>query len=80
MQSCTGRNISFIESETGLALWSSTSKQTRVALQKKLAVVPDEDRWRLPFLARLLAERGEKFYLSENFDLLTEHIESLCVN
>ena len=63
-------------------VWSTTSKQVRLSLEKedRLAVVPIQDQWRLPLLARLLTERGEKFYMCENYDLLTEQIESLCVN
>ena len=82
MQSCTGKNLSFIKKETGLDVWSSSSKQVRVALEKgtKLAVVPVQDQWRIPLLAKLLAERGEKYYLCENFDILTEQIESLCMS
>ena len=82
MQSCTGKNLSFIKKETGLDVWSSSSKHVRVALEKgtKLAVVPVQDQWRIPLLAKLLAERGEKYYLSENFDILTEQIESLCMS
>ena len=82
MQSCTGENLSFIKKETGLDVWSSSSKQVMVALEKetKLAVVPFKDQWRIPFLAKLLAERGVKYYLCENFDMLTEKIESLCVS
>ena len=53
-----------------------------MALEKedKLAVVPGPDQWRLPFLGRLLAERGEKFYLCEDTNWLTEQIDALCVN
>ena len=62
--------------------WACTSRQVRVALEKedKLADVPGLDQWRLQFLAKLLAERGEKFYLCEDTNLLTEQIDSLCVN
>ena len=82
LQSCTGRNLAYIREETGLDIWACTSKQVRVALEKedKLAVVPGPDQWRLPFLGRLLAERGEKFYLCEDTNWLTEQIDALCVN
>ena len=81
-QSCTGRNINYISGETGLDVWSTTTKQVRLALEKedRLAVVPVQDQWRLPLLAKLLIDRGDKYYMCENYDLLTEQIESLCVN
>ena len=74
--------IKEVKEETGLDVLSTTSKQVRVALEKenKLADVPAQDQWRLPLLAKLLTERGSKFYLCENCDLLTEQIDSLCVN
>ena len=63
-------------------MWTCTSRQVKVALEKvdKLAVVPGHDQWRLPFLARLLTERGEKYYLSEDANWLTEQIDALCAN
>ena len=48
--------------------------------EDKLAVVPVHDHWRLPLLAKFLTERGERVYMCENYDLLTEQIKSLCVN
>ena len=82
MQSCIGSNLAYIREETGLNMWVCTSNQIKVALEKEdmLAVVPGQDRWRLPFLARLLEERGEKYYLCEDTNWLTEQIDALCAN
>ena len=82
MQSCTGLNLAFLREETGLDPWSCTSKQVKVAMAKEnmLAVVPRQDQWRLPFLARLLVERGERYYRCEDTDWLTEQIDALCAN
>ena len=80
MQSCTGLNLAYLREETGLDPWSCASKQVRVAMENRLAVVPRLDQWRLPFLARLLVERGERYYQCEDTDLLTEQIDALCAN
>ena len=82
MQSCTGHNLAYLREETGLDPWSCNSRQVRLALVKedKLAVVPRQDQWRLPYLAKLLVERGERYYQCEDTDWLTELIDALCAN
>jgi hypothetical protein len=47
---------------------------------EKLSEMPDQDRWRLPYLGRLLEERGEKFHMMVDTTGVTELIDSLCVN
>ena len=71
-----------LREETGLDPWSCNSRQVRLALVKedKLAVVPRQDQWRLPYLAKLLVERGERYYQCEDTDWLTELIDALCAN
>ena len=48
----------------------------------KVSNVPDIDKWRIDYLARLLRERGEAFYRAEEEEVtrLTTLIDSLCVN
>ena len=45
-------------------------------LSEKLAELPDQDKWRLPYLARLL----ERFHSMEDTIQITELIDSLCSN
>ena len=80
LRTSTGRNLDFVSGETGLKPWSCTSKQVRAAMEDKLAAVPDQDGWRLPFLGKLLSLRGEHYYQCMDTTRLTEQIESLCVN
>jgi hypothetical protein len=47
---------------------------------EKLSEMPDQDRWRLPYLGRLLEERGERFHNMEDTVGITELIDSLCIN
>jgi hypothetical protein len=47
---------------------------------ENLSELPDQDRWRLLYLGRLLEERGERFHMMEDTTGVTELIDSLCVN
>ena len=38
------------------------------------------DRWRIRYLARLLEEREEAYYIGEDHEQLTGLIDSLCMN
>ena len=80
LRTCTGNNLEYIRGETGLDPWSCTSRQVRLAVENRLTIVPEQDSWRLPFLAKLLSLRGEQYYQCFDTSRLTEQIESLCVN
>ena len=51
-------------------------------LANKAVAVPAADTWRLTYLARLLQERGEAYYKSqeEEVNRLSGLIDSLCIN
>ena len=49
-------------------------------MSERLGQLPEQDKWRLTYLGRLLEERGEKFFRMEDTTQLTELIDSLCVN
>ena len=51
-------------------------------LQSRVASVPELDWWRLDYLARLLTERGEASYRSEDDEVqrLSILIDRLCTN
>ena len=63
----TGANIDFIRREK---------------LEKQVNNVPEEDLWRMKYLGRLLSEKGEAYYNSEEEEVLrlSGLINSLCIN
>ena len=83
IQSVTGKNLHYILEETALNPWSSTRKRLKDALLAgEAAQVPQQDRWRLPYLSSLLSQRREAHNLAqEDVELrLSELIDSLVKN
>ena len=72
--------VAFIREVTALDPWCCTSGQVRKVLGEEQAEVPAQDGWRLVYLEKLLAQRGEWHYELRNTSELTELIDSLCVN
>ena len=81
VRSNTGANVRFLSWETGLDPSEGISA-VRGATQEQLCKPEDRDTWRLQYLARLLAERGEMFYrgIETEENILTVLINGLCVN
>ena len=52
----------------------------KAVLGSKLAMVPDRDRWRISYLAKLLEERGQVHYEGGDVEHLTVLIDNLCTN
>ena len=80
VRTTTGMNLHHVQEMTGLDPWNCMGGQVRKVLDEKLVELPVQDEWRLPYLGRLLEQRGQKYYLVEDTDELTELIDSLCVN
>ena len=82
VRTTTGANLEMIRRETGLNMENAGVGQVQEQLAKKAAAVPAADTWRLTYLARLLQERGEAYYKSqeEEVDILSGLIDSLCIN
>ena len=74
----TGSNLTLLKQETGCIELSS--KKVKEVMFERRASVPEADRWRLVYLARLLEKRGEQHYQGADTGDLTNLIESLCVN
>ena len=74
--SVTGQNLLNIEEEFGLDPWVSSSAQ----LGEKYCQynVPDEDKWRLPLLVKLLDQKRDMAVMEENTKTISELIDSLC--
>ena len=81
IRTTTGANIDLIRRETGLNMEVARTGQVREKLAKQ-ATAPEEDIWRMRYLARLLSERGEAYYKSEDEEVtrLSGLIDSLCIN
>ena len=62
VQSTTGKNIARLPEETGLNPWVATPFMIKKVLTENEATVPEEDKWRLPLLEKLILQR----YAMEN--------------
>jgi hypothetical protein len=78
VQTTTGHNVSLIMLETGLNPTVATSQAIKQRLIRKILSVPERDKWRLGYLARMLEERGEAFYAGKETELISILIDSLC--
>ena len=68
--------------KTGLDMTVACVGRVREVLQRWMAVVPKADNWRMKYLARLLTERGEAHYRSDEEEVvrLSRLIDSLYCN
>ena len=81
--SSVGTNLALLQRETGLDPWVVGPGHLQAALLAKERVeVPDRDKWRVPYLERLLAERLQAYYIADTLaeEQLTVLINSLVVN
>ena len=59
-------NLALLQREAGLDLWVVSPGHLQAALLAKERVeVPDRDKWRVPYLERLLAERLQAYYRAD---------------
>ena len=61
VRSTTGANLHFVREMSGLDLWSCRPRDVKKVMSVKLAELPDQDKWWMPYLAVLLEERREGF-------------------
>ena len=82
IRTVTGSNIALLASETGLDPAQACMVHIKERLMSKTSSVPDRDRWRLDFLAKLLVLRGEALYSVDDKEVqrLSGLIDSLCIN
>ena len=83
LRSNTGSNLRVVQDSSGLDPWECSSVELKMMLHENEQVpVPGQDRWRLQYLATLLAQRQELHYLGavEEEEKLTLLIDSLCIN
>ena len=75
------RNIAFVQSQTGQDPWTASPQLIRsVITQRECVEPPSEDAWRLPYLAKLLAQREQLHTLGmeEEETRVQLLIDSLC--
>jgi hypothetical protein len=80
VRTTTGANLHYLTEMTGLDPWQCSPKDVKAVMAEKQVELPDQDKWRVPYLGRLLEERGERFHYMEDTMEITELIDSLCVN
>ena len=80
IRTTTGNNLHLIRDLSELNPWACTSRQVKKVLGDRLSEVPVLDIWRLPYLGKLLEQRGEFHHQMLDTSELTELIDSLCVN
>ena len=83
VRSNIGSNIAMIREETGLDPWHVEKHVLKSILMiKERDIPPEEDKWRAPYLARLLDERLFQHYQSnkEEESRLSDLINSLVIN
>ena len=74
----TGQNLNNICLETGLDPLASSLVNIKEELGNNKVAVPDEDVWRMRYLAKLLEARREAHYEGEDTHQMTVLIDSLC--
>ena len=65
VRTTTGRNIWYLKQQSGLDPLNCGSSNMKTVLSNNLVCIPDLDRWRVRYLARLLEERGQAHYENE---------------
>ena len=78
LQSTTGANLRLLEEVSGLSPWEASQDKLKEAVRQKEMVTVDK--WRIPFLNKLLGQRQELAYLGEDTEEASELINSLCIN
>ena len=76
--STTGLNLAKIREETKLNPWSASSLHVKQVLLDSEPKVPEQDLWRLPYLAKLLDERHSMELELIDTKEIDKLIDSLC--
>ena len=83
VRSNLGANLALVRAETGLDPWTTGRGELQSALEAAdRAPVPQQDRWRVPYLGKLLAARLKAHYAAESEEeqRLQSLIDSLVIN
>ena len=77
IRSSTGENIAYLRRQTDLDPSESSVKLKKSLMMKLKSVCSSQNQWRIEYLGKLLADRGESHYNGEDED--TEYL-SLLIN
>ena len=83
IRSNKGANIRVVEDASGLSVWNCCQVKLREAIRvQEKAQVEESDKWRIPYLNKLLCQRQELDYLGleEEKTRVEELINSLCIH
>ena len=81
VQTTTGTNLKLVEKASGLCAWDTNSNQLRAAIEESETVdIEQVDKWRVPFLNKLLGNKQELQYLGADIEEINGLINSLCIN
>ena len=83
IRSSVGINLALLRRETGLDPWVASPGQLKAALlSSSMVEVPDQDRWRIPYLEKLLEERMRAYYKGDEEEVkrIQSLLVSLCIN
>ena len=85
IRTTTARNLRLLEVETGGGTWAASLTVLKDKLKERDPVVPAEDRWRVPYLGKLLEERDMLLYkgladTEPEVESVQRLIDSLCTN
>ena len=81
IQTTTGKNLRLVEMASGLSAWVASGDKLKEAI-KSMETVQVElvNRWRIPLLDKLLSQRQELVYCGEDTEVISDQINSLCIN
>ena len=80
IRTTTGSNLDLIKELTGLDPWECTSREVKMVLAETYKEMNNHDMWRIPYLGKLLALRGELHSQLLDTNDVTNLINSVCVN
>ena len=80
VRTTTGLNLRLVKMETGMDPLNTSAVKVKAVLGNKLVTIPDMDRWRLGYMAKLLEERGQTYYEGGETEHLTVLIDSLSTS
>ena len=81
VRSVTGRNVKYLEDQTGVDCMSVSKTLFKNTLLANIVNPPESDLWRVKLLGKLLETRGEYYYwgYDEEMSNISDIINSLCI-
>ena len=80
VRTTVGKNLRYLQLESGKDPWITSPDNLRQSLSSQKADAPEDDMWRLRYLAKLLEERGQLYYECKDTLNHSNLIDSLCIN